>query len=454
MGLKAPSYPFLAVVLTLGLLPSWGLAELAPDFQTNATEGQSFALHDFSGQPVILHITNIENPLCRECEEALRDQTAELALLKKEHPEINLATLNIRKNPYSEDGKNMSRDWWGLEVNWPWAEDFDPFPASGKYIDYWTFEGGFANPTLILIDRDGQVGRVYHVYKLGEGFIDGVQSAGDLYAALQSLDDPAAATSSDIASQSTSLLGMFGLGIITSFSPCSIALMIAVFTYILNTRRKKSNDGFSNREISSSREGLMIGIAFTLGMAAVFFVIGLFISQLGFFVRGSRFFDLLAGLLMIMLGIGNFKPLEELAEPLIAPFRRRSLANVDRKTSLERIISISMRLFEHSALIGAFSLGIFFALGWAPCAVSLVFPVIIWLMAQNVTPLGGGVMLFVFGLGHGVPIIPIATFSRTVSGKIGDRYIAAGKWTTRIFGAAVIAVGLVYAARYFGYLLW
>ncbi|NYT02008.1 MAG: redoxin domain-containing protein, partial [Methanosarcinales archaeon] len=228
MGLKAPTFFFLAALLVSGLLSSMGLAAPAPDFEANATDGQSFSLRDYAGQPVLLHITNIENPLCRECEEALHSQTAELARLKEEHPEVNLVTLNMRKNPYSEDGRSLSGEWWGLEIDWPWAEDFDPFPAAGKYVDLWTFKGGFSNPTLILIDRNGQVGAVRHVYKLGQGFIDGVQSSDDLYMAMQALDDPAAQESSNVAGQSTSLVGMFGLGIITSFSPCSIALMIAV----------------------------------------------------------------------------------------------------------------------------------------------------------------------------------------------------------------------------------
>jgi len=55
---------------------------------------------------------------------------------------------------------------------------------------------------------------------------------------------------------------------------------------------------------------------------------------------------------------------------------------------------MSMGLFQYSAFIGAFTLGVFFALGWAPCAVSLVFPVLIWLISQNVTPPAGGMMLF------------------------------------------------------------
>ena len=59
-----------------------------------------------------------------------------------------------------------------------------------------------------------------------------------------------------------------------------------------------------------------------------------------------------------------------------------------------------------------------------------------------------------FGIGHGVPIIPIATFSRAVGGRIGEKYLSIGGWTTKFFGLLVIVVGMVYAARYAGFLLW
>ncbi len=45
----------------------------------------------------------------------------------------------------------------------------------------------------------------------------------------------------------------------------------------------------------------------------------------------------------------------------------------ERRGIMERLVNISMALFQHSAFIGAFALGAFFALGRAPCAVSLVF---------------------------------------------------------------------------------
>lgn len=428
----------------------------AQDFSAVDMDGKNVSLSDLRGQPVILHITNIEVPICRECEKSLRAQVEEIAKLKAEDPSATIITLNLRKNPYSKDGRALVESWWNVNVSWPWIEDMEPYSIGSKYIDYWTVGDGFSNPTILLIDKAGRIAGVYHVYRVGEGEIDGVQSADTLREKLDSLK--ASGWSSiegevEVSKQNVSALGMFFLGIVTSLAPCSIALMIAIFSYIMTIRRK---DEYLRKTISTSKEGFMIGVAFTLGMGLVFFVLGLFISQIGVFVRDSRSFDLVAGVIMILLGISNLKPLEEIVEPLTSRLKRDSSGDTHEKADglLHRSVKTSMGLFKYSAFIGAFSLGIFFALGWAPCALSMVFPVLIWLASQNVTPLAGGMMLFVFGLGHGVPIIPISTFSRTVGGRIADSYVSVGKWTTKLFGLLVIAVGVVYAARYFGFALW
>lgn len=425
----------------------------APDFSATDVDGKSVSLSDFGGKPVILHITNIEVPICRECEKSLRGQVEELVRLRAENPGASIITLNLRKNPYSKDGRTLVESWWKVNISWPWIEDMEPYTIGSKYIDYWTVRDGFSNPTLMLIDKEGNVAGVYHVYRVGEGEIDGVLDAKTLQAKLENLDRSEwTGLEGEYSSQNVSAIGMFFLGIVTSLAPCSIALMIAIFSYIMTMRRK---DEYLQKSISTSREGFMIGVAFTLGMGLVFFVLGLFISQIGVFVRDSRFFDLIAGVIMIFLGITNLKPIEEILEPVSSLFRKNDTEIREKGDGLiQRSVKTSIGLFRYSAFIGAFSLGIFFALGWAPCALSMVFPVLIWLASQDVTPLAGGMMLFIFGLGHGVPIIPIATFSRTVGARIGEKYVSAGHWTTKIFGLLVIAVGLVYAARYFGLAYW
>ena len=385
-----------------------------------------------------------------------------LQTLSEKYPGIKIVTLNVRKNPYSKDGLTLAGQWWGINVTWPWIEDYEPYSITGKYIDYTTLDGGFANPTLILIDRDGMVADLYHVYQLGKGEIDGIKSAETLYGRMQDSnanDGAPFGFTGDNSNQKVNYLGMFALGIVTSLSPCSVALLLAMFSYVMTSRRKEE---YLRKSSSASKEGFLIGVAFTLGMAAVFFVVGLFLSDVGVFIRQAQFFDLAAGMLMVILGINILKPIGEIIEPVRS---RLSLAQEGspalsgeatpkKKAMMERLVHFSMGLFQYSAFIGAFTLGVFFALGWAPCAVSLVFPVLIWLISQDTTPLAGGLMLFVFGVGHGVPVIPIATFSRAVGGKIGERYISAGKWVTKIFGAAVILIGLVYAARYIGFKMW
>jgi cytochrome c-type biogenesis protein len=307
-----------------------------------------------------------------------------------------------------------------------------------------------------LIDKNGNVAGLYHVYQLGKGEIDGIQSAESLYSDLQSIEQgEASGFQGIVSSRSVSYLGMFALGIVTSLSPCSVALLLAMFSYVMTARRKEE---YLRKSTSPSREGFMIGMAFTLGMAAVFFVLGLFLSDIGVFIRQALIFDLVVGLLMIVLGINIIKPIGEIIEPFRSRLSFRKADPDDppakRKGIMERLVNISMDLFKYSAFIGAFTLGVFFALGWAPCAISLVFPVLIWLISQDVTPLVGGMMLFVFGLGHGVPVIPIATFSRAVGGEIGEKYIWAGKYVTKIFGLMVIVIGLIYTVRYLGFKMW
>lgn len=449
-------FVILSFLLFLG--SSIGLSQeiKAPDFRAEDLDGKNVSLSDYRGEVVLLHITNIENPLCRECEHILNVQTSELSRLKQKDPGINIITLNVRKNPYSDDGRALAKEWWNINVTWPWIEDHEPYPLTSKYINYSTLEGGFANPTLILIDKEGKLAGMYHVYQLGKGEIDGIQSADSLYNDLKNIESGENSGFKGIASTlGVTYLGMFFLGIATSLSPCSVALLLAMFSYVMTARRKEE---YLKKSASASKEGFMIGVAFTLGMAAVFFVVGLFLSDIGVFIRQARIFDLAAGLVMLILGINIIKPMGEIIEPVRSrlSFRKADPDDppAERKGIMERLVNISMNLFRYSAFIGAFTLGVFFALGWAPCAVSLVFPVLVWLISQNVTPLAGGMMLFVFGVGHGVPVIPIATFSRAVGGQIGEKYISAGKWVTKVLGLAVIVIGLIYATRYFGFKLW
>jgi hypothetical protein len=77
MSLKAnrsliSGFLYFFVILNLMLLfssfPGFSQEAQAPDFQATDLDGKSQSLGDYRGEAVLLHITNIENPLCRECE--------------------------------------------------------------------------------------------------------------------------------------------------------------------------------------------------------------------------------------------------------------------------------------------------------------------------------------------------------------------------------------------------
>ncbi len=195
-----------------------------------------------------------------------------------------------------------------------------------------------------------------------------------------------------------------------------------------------------------SMQGIWIGIVFTLGMAFVFFIFGLIISSVGIFVEISTMFYLISGVILIILGINVFKPLKE-----IISYKKESKIS---SQVLDKGKNIFLNLSKKSIYLGAFFLGILFSIGWAPCAMSLMMPVFILTLSQKISIIMGGLLLFVFGLGHGVPIIPLCAVTSSVRGKLGNKYVTAGKWMQRIFGIIIIVIGVIMALRFWGINLW
>ena len=72
------------------------------------------------------------------------DQLRELESLANSDVSVNIVTLNIRKNPYSDSGRDIATRDYGINVSWHWVEDFNPYPVAGLYQEYWTFDGAFS----------------------------------------------------------------------------------------------------------------------------------------------------------------------------------------------------------------------------------------------------------------------------------------------------------------------
>jgi len=439
---------FLTILIGLFFLPSFIEGEKfeikpAEDFTATDVDGKTFNLSDYKGNVIILHITGLETPLCIECLEEMKGQIVELEKLAQSPQNLTIITINKRVNPSSDNGKVMAERDFGVNVSWHWVEDFSPYPITSLYYNYFTVEGAFSNPTIVLIDTDQNLVGVYHVYCMGKGKIDDIQTADSLsHDVSEILDGKWEEFRGKNYNNELTFIGIFGLGILTALSPCSIALLVAMISYVGSLQ--KQDEKSSTKKVSI--QGFWIGVVFTLGMAFVFFIFGLILSSVGIFIEASTMFYLVAGIILVILGINVFKPLKEL---LVRKSQSDKSSSVMMKGQ-----NIFSKLSKKSIYLGAFFLGILFAIGWAPCALSLMMPVFILTLSQKISILMGGLLLFVFGLGHGVPIIPLCTVTSSIRGRLGNKYVTAGRWMQRIFGIIIIAIGVIMAIRFWGIKFW
>jgi cytochrome c-type biogenesis protein len=140
-----------------------------------------------------------------------------------------------------------------------------------------------------MIDKEGNVADLYHVYQLGKGEIDGIQNAESMHRDLKSIEAGEAFGFEGIASsQGINYLGMFALGIVTSLS----MLYSPSPGLVLLRYDRPQEGGVSQKDNPGIKRGLYDRHSLHLGTAAVFFIVGFFLSDIGVFIRQACFFDL------------------------------------------------------------------------------------------------------------------------------------------------------------------
>ena len=430
------------------------VGDTVPTFTAKDYKNATVSLSNTTGRFVVLHITQFEDPMCLGCESYVIGQLLELEkLAAQENRSIEIITLNLRKNAYSPEGWRLANESLGLNISWGWIEELPPYPITSQYIKYAQVEGEIANPAIVLIDKELRILDISLDYSIGKGKIDGVQTSEVIQSNLAELSSGISSNTGSSSGESLTFGGMLALGVLTSFSPCAIALLLAMIAYIGSTNEREGAHTSARGRVT---QGVAIGASFTLGMSLVFMLIGLSIAYVGEFLRSSSLFFLLAGALLIILGVNSIHSLSK-SLALLRKLARNETQNVMERRKggfVERGRRTIVKTAERSRYLAAFLLGILFTIGWAPCALSLVFPVIVLMTTQEVSVLTGGALMFVFGLGHGLVIIPFSAATGEMKGRIGNRFIKAGRWISISFGFVVIALGVVFAARYFGFYLW
>lgn len=207
------------------------------------------------------------------------------------------------------------------------------------------------------------------------------------------------------------------LGILTAISPCPLATNIAAISFI-------------SKNIESPYKTVLAGLLYVLGRVMTYVV-------LGFVVVGG---------LLAVPSVANF--LQYSINKFIGPILiivGLILLNVIRLNFSVGINHDRFKEFaETSNFLGAFLLGIIFALSFCPVSAALFFGSLISLAIQYHSRL---MIPAMYGIGTGFPVVIFAiviAFSMHKLGEIYNNLVKFEKWFRRITGVIFIIAGIYF----------
>lgn len=211
-------------------------------------------------------------------------------------------------------------------------------------------------------------------------------------------------------------------GLITAFNPCCLPMYPAVFGFIGGACCE--NKGATSTECSqpASKPLTNITLLFVLGMATATSIMGMLTAGLGWvFGRFDTPSLMLLALVPLLMGLSLLG---------LLPFRLPTWHNT-------KLHSIADEKLKHK--VTAFSAGLLFSLAIAPCATPILLG-ILTLVAMQGELIYGGILMFIYGLGAGLPLLLIGHgFNRTQKWFIAPQH---QRWLQRVSGLLLIGVSL------------
>ncbi len=174
-------------------------------------------------------------------------------------------------------------------------------------------------------------------------------------------------------------------------------------------------------EKSSKTKGFITSVSFVLGLAVTFAILGVAAALLGkVFGQIGAVWLYIVGLFAILMGLQllgviniNFPGLKALPE-------------------------------KKSGILGSFGAGLLFGLVASPCATPVLAVLMTYVAGQGVLWYGA-LLLFVYGLGHGLPLLIAGTFTSVL--KSLPRLQKWGHYITYLSGSLLIGLGLYLFTR-------
>ena len=165
------------------------------------------------------------------------------------------------------------------------------------------------------------------------------------------------------------------------------------------------------------------GLLFTVGFVVVFVLLGISAHKLGAFLTSNKvFIQQLGGLLFVVLGtfmLGITKPL---------------FLNTERKL---HIVLKNPKLHYLNSLLFGFTFGF----AWTPCIGPVLAVILFWASQASTLAMGAG-LLFVYGLGLGLPFVLIALLFDKFSHKL-SMLSSFGRKLQIIAAVIIIFMGLL-----------
>jgi cytochrome c-type biogenesis protein len=207
------------------------------------------------------------------------------------------------------------------------------------------------------------------------------------------------------------LLLVFASGVLTSIGPCNMAMIPLIVGYV-----------GGSHDLTRGRS-FMLSATFATGLAITFMLLGVVVSFVGGLVGAGHawFYYIVAGI-CILIGL-QLLGVIHLPMPDFLAARREKVT--------------------WRGVPGALALGLVSGLVASQCATPVLAAILTYVMAEGAV-LYGALLLFVYALGRGVPIVVAGTFTGALK-----QFRAFGRWTgafEKISGAIIIGVGL--------YLVW
>ena len=213
--------------------------------------------------------------------------------------------------------------------------------------------------------------------------------------------------------QPTSVLGYFLVffgGLITSIGPCNVATIPLIIGYIGGSRDLPRKRAFG------------ISLVFAIGLAVTFMLLGVIAALVGGLLGGStRIWYYLVAAVCFVIGLQMLGVLELTLPDWFGGLREK---------------------IQLKGLPGAFLLGLVSGLVASQCATPVLAAILTAVMANKVSLVYGAVILFIYALGRGVPIILAGTFAGVLKG-----FRSLGRWSTLIEkagGVIILFVGFYF----------